>query len=335
MEVNPGMNIDLVVSSESNTKKGKKKVENDNIIETNDSFNLVVAIPDCFVFSLLKLSNGKNGHGERRLYTGDSNNNNEYISKKPWRIEFPSNYKSDIEDFLDNPKHFSKSCDDRKNIVYNSIDSCNKKTIHISTQNGNEDVKRYYIGPNKNDKQNIKLYDTLRYCIIPKIYSLNLIEKEEYFECNIIKNEFIDKKKQKKASNVSLEWLTYLAKTLDIEIQHEHNKGEFQLRNPINGYFWPVDGYHNCESHRCSGSLENPCEYNKYIWEFQGDYFHGNPSIYNKDDTFHGNSYSKKHNKDSDKKTFYEKSGHIVITKWESDWVKDKKLMKKNKVEWV
>ena len=125
-----------------------------------------------------------------------------------------------------------------------------------------------------------------------------------------------------------------MSSTLCIEIQHEHNKGEFQLRNPNNGYFWPVDGYHNCHLHKCSGDLETPCQYNNHIWEFQGDYFHGNPEKYDKDDTFHGITYSKKHNKDLVKKQFYEENGYNVNIKWESEWVQDKKTMKKNNIKW-
>lgn len=51
----------------------------DNDIKKAHFFELIIAIPDCFVSPNLKLSKGKNGHGERRLYTGDNNNNNEHI----------------------------------------------------------------------------------------------------------------------------------------------------------------------------------------------------------------------------------------------------------------
>jgi len=304
-------------------------------------FKIIITIPDCFVKPFLKCSKGKDGHGERRLYTGDDNNNNEHICKKPWLVNYPSDYKKEIEEYLDNDENFSKSCNKRKSIVYNAIDNCHNKFINISTQNGKKDVRRYYIGPNKLSKENIKLYDKLRCSIIPKLYSLNLIEKEEYFECNIIKNEIIKNEiikneivNKKKTSKACTEFLNYLSKSLCIEIQSEHNKGEFQLRNPKNGYFWPVDGYHNCNLHKCSGNLENPCQYNNHIWEFQGDYFHGNPSKYNKDDIFHGISYSNKHEKDLNKKHFYENQGYNVNIKWESEWIKDKEIMKQNNTNW-
>jgi hypothetical protein len=326
---NKGELIELI-----NNKNTSTNVE-EEIIQVNTTFELIIPIPDCFVSNHLKLSNGKNGHGERRLYTGNSNSNNEYICTKPWLLNYADNYKNEIDDLLNDDSNFSRECEDRKDIVHNAIDHCNKKLIHVTPQNGNEDVVRYYIGPNKNNKENIKLYDTFRCTVIPKLYSLNLIEREEYFECNIIKNDIIDKKqKNKKTSSACVEYLNYLSNTYCIEIQHEHNKGEFQLRNPQNGYFWPVDGYHNCTLHKCSGDAENPCQYNNNIWEFQGDYFHGNPLKYDQNDAFHGVSYSKKYNKDLDKKNFYEEKGFVVNIKWESEWVEEKKAMKKNNIKW-
>lgn len=318
----------IEIKTEANVEKAE---ENKNVLRP---FEKIMAISDSFVVSTLKLAGGKNGHGEKRLYMGIINNINEHICAKPWLLNYPDNYKDEIADILSNDGHFSKECANRKDIVYKSIDTCNNKFLHLSPQNGTEDVRRGYIGPGTND-ENIKLYDTFRCTVIPKLYSLKLIEKEEYFECNIIKNESIDKKQMhSKASNASVEWLTHLSNTLCIEIQHEHNKGEFQLRNPINGYFWPVDGYHNCRLHKCSGGLENPCQYNNNIWEFQGDYFHGNPLKYDQTDTFHGVSYLKKHSKDLDKQKFYEDNGFVVNIKWESEWIENKKNMKKNNIKW-
>ena len=117
----------------------------------------------------------------------------------------------------------------------------------MTLQNGKNDGSRCYIGPEKTDKKNVNLYDKFRKTLIPKEYSFKLIEEEEYFICNVINNNnTIEKLKKKSSSKVSIEYLNYLEKELSIEIQHELNGGEFQLRNPKNGYFWPVDGYHNC-----------------------------------------------------------------------------------------
>jgi hypothetical protein len=69
METNPELNS-LIVEDKNVAKppkkikksKPKKNIKEDDKIETN-IFELIVAIPDCFVSPYLKLSNGKNGHG--------------------------------------------------------------------------------------------------------------------------------------------------------------------------------------------------------------------------------------------------------------------------------
>jgi len=298
------------------------------------SFKMNIPIPDCFVSPLLKLSNGKNGHGERRLYTGNNYYTNEYICKKPWYIKYPKNYKNDILDILNDETYFSKICKNRKNIVYDLINYCDEKLIYVCPQNGKTDVKRYYIGPNKDYSENIKLYDKFRCTIIPKLFHIKLIEKNNFYECNIINNENFCDRIHKKNSNVCIEWLSYVSKTLNIEIQHEYNKNEFKLRNPLNGYFWPVDGYHNCNIHRCQGNINNPCKYNNNIWEFYGDYYHGNPLKYNDNDLFHNITYLEKHYKDLNKIKYFQNNGYIVNIKWESEWTEEKKLMKKFNIKW-
>ena len=132
METKPEINNLIVDTSKvkKQEKKSKLIIEDDYIIKTK-IFELIIPIPDCFVSPNLKLSKGKDGHGERRLYTGDNNNNNEYICKKPWFINYPSNYKNEIEELLNDDENFSKPCNDRKCVVYNAIDSCNKILIDI------------------------------------------------------------------------------------------------------------------------------------------------------------------------------------------------------------
>lgn len=317
------------------TKKTKLKLIREEEKRGPEEFEFIISVPDCAVSSLLKLSNGKNGHGERRLYTGDSKSNNEYICRKPWRITYPSNYKSEIEALLEDNSKFAKQCADRKGVVNDGIDSCGNQIIRMSPQNGIKDVNRYYIGVNKEREDNVKLYRKFGCTVIPKLYSLRLIEKEEEFECYVVKSDSIDKSQEKKkASNASIEYLTKLEKEYGIEIQHARNRGEFQMRNPKNGRFWPVDGCHICGDHKCSGDGEFPCQYNKHIWEFQGDHWHGNPKKYSKDDTFHGMPYSEKQKKDEEKKKFYEEQGYVVIVKWESEWIEDKKEMKKRNIKW-
>mgnify|MGYP001308619122 FL=1 len=88
------------------------------------------------------------------------------------------------------------------------------------------------------------------------------------------------------------------------------NKGEHKERKD-NGYFWPVDGYHNCEKHKCCGTREKPCIWNNYVFEFQGTYWH-------KD----------KKEKDLDKKKFYIKKGYKWFEITEDEWTNRKKTFK-------
>jgi len=318
------------------TKKTKLKLkcEEEDKRETEE-YDFIISMPDCSVSPFLKLSNGKNGHGERRLYTGDSKSNNEHICAKPLRIMYPSKYKSEIEALLEDDTIYAKPCVERKGMVYDGIDRCGNQLIWMSPQNGRKDVTRNYIGPNKERKENVKLYDKFRGTVIPTMYSLGLIEKEEEFECYVVKKDRIDtSQEKKKASDASIEWLTYLGNKNGIEIRHARNKGEFQLRNPKNGRFWPVDGCHICGEDKCSGDREAPCQYNNHIWEFQGDHWHGNPKKYDKDAMFHGIPYSEKQKKDEEKKKFYEEHRYVVNVKWESEWIEDKKEMKKRNEKW-
>ena len=294
-----------------------------------------IGISDSFVHSSLKLNDGKNGHGERRIYTGGDSIINEHLCTKPWKIAYPPDYIEEIRPIVNNQSLFTKKCEKRVEMVSECVQYCKGNIVDMTPQNGKKDGRRCYVGPNKTDKTNVNLYDTFRKTLIPKEYSFKLIEEEECFICNVISNNKIDKLKTKSSSNVSIEYLNYVAKELSIEIQHDLNGGEFQLRNPKTGYFWPVDGYHNCNIHKCQGTEITPCPYNKHIWEFQGDYFHGNPSKYSSSDTFHHMKYDEKHVKDAEKKKYYEDCGYIVVCKWESEWANDKiKMRKDGKIWW-
>jgi hypothetical protein len=104
-------------------------------------------------------------------------------------------------------------------------------------------------------------------------------------------------------SKVQIECLTYLEEILNIKIQHAKNEGEFKI--PKTRY--KVDGY---------------CSKTNTIFEFHGDYWHGNPKIFDKDDinkrakTTFGELYEKTKNKAE----FIKKSGYNLIEIWENDW---------------
>lgn len=117
----------------------------------------------------------------------------------------------------------------------------------------------------------------------------------------------------KKYSKISIEWLTYISKSKNINIQHALNDGEYQI--PKTKY--RVDGY---------------CKENNTCYEFHGDEFHCNPNKYKKDDT---NFLFKKAediwNHDSLKKNSILNAGYHYICIWESEWNKIKKTLDKSK----
>ena len=309
-----------------------------SILPSTLKFSMAIAIPDCFVGTNLKLSNGKNGHGERRVYTGDSYDDNEKLTLKPWRITYPVNYMEEIEPVLNTGANFAKLMPNRKEFVQTAFTAVKDKSINIKSQNGTKDVRRFYVGPQKDNSDNVKLWDTFRNTLIPKEYYLQLVEFENYFECQIKSNRTNPptmNKKNVSVSNTQMEYFNYKQKEYDIEIQGGHNnQKEFELRNPENGYYWPVDGRHECGIHKCSGSKDSPCQYNMYIWEFQGDYYHGNPEKYNKDDKVHDVSVETKWEKDNKKKEFYESQGYKVNIVWESKWITQKKLLQSEGKTW-
>jgi len=104
-------------------------------------------------------------------------------------------------------------------------------------------------------------------------------------------------------------WLNFISKFSNINIQHAENGGEYIFDNI------KADGY---------------CKENNTIYEYYGDFWHGNPKIYNQ------NSINKKNNK-----TFgelYQNTlkrekqitdlGFNLIKVWECDWIKVNKCIK-------
>ena len=68
-------------------------------------------------------------------------------------------------------------------------------------------------------------------------------------------------------SQISIQFLNDLAKEWNVEIQHTENKGEYRIANSEFKCYYKADGYFEQDN-------------KKYIVEFHGDYFHGNPKIY-------------------------------------------------------
>ena len=133
-----------------------------------------------------------------------------------------------------------------------------------STEEFIEDARK--VHGEKFDYSKVKYINNYtKVCIICKIHSefwqepkSHIYEKTGCPKCN------------SNYSQISIKFLNILSKDLNEEIQHAENKGEFKI----------YDFAFKC-SYYCDGYFEK--DNKKYVIEFHGDYFHGNPKIYKPD----------------------------------------------------
>lgn len=103
-------------------------------------------------------------------------------------------------------------------------------------------------------------------------------------------------------SNGQILWLTQIEMNEDISIQHALKPG----------------GEYNISG---VGKVDGFCIVTNTVYEYHGDFWHGNPKIYNHNDT---NPISKKkygvlYNKTMERDSLIRKLGYTLIIKWESD----------------
>ena len=104
-------------------------------------------------------------------------------------------------------------------------------------------------------------------------------------------------------SKPQIVWLNFTSKFYNINIAHMENEGEYKI--PTTNYH--ADGY---------------CKENNTIYEFHGDFWHGNPIKYNENDY---NSVSKKTFGELYKNTLKREQlirnmGYNLVIMWEHDW---------------
>ena len=105
-------------------------------------------------------------------------------------------------------------------------------------------------------------------------------------------------------SKSSISWLENIMKTENIFIQHAGNMGEkfvFLHNRKIK-----FDGY---------------CEKTNTVYEFYGDFWHGNTKLYNPEDIHPINkkSFGELYNETMNREKIIKEYGYNLITKWESD----------------
>ena len=106
-------------------------------------------------------------------------------------------------------------------------------------------------------------------------------------------------------SKISIQWLSYMEIKYSIKINHAENKGEYIIPNSK----YKADGY---------------SEITNTIFEFHGDFWHGNPKIYDKNKTNPsiGSTFGELYEKTILKSNFIKDNGYNLIEIWENDWKK-------------
>jgi hypothetical protein len=118
-----------------------------------------------------------------------------------------------------------------------------------------------------------------------------------------------DVSKFKKSYSIGqIEWLNYLCvNTPDITHMINNDEGEFNIPNSN----YKADGY---------------SKINNTIYEYHGDFWHGNPKIYNPDDinSITKTTYKELYDKTMQKQYFCEDNHYKYVSIWESEWLRGK-----------
>lgn len=115
---------------------------------------------------------------------------------------------------------------------------------------------------------------------------------------------------KQKHSQKAINWLNFLSKIYNIDIQHAENKGEFRIPNTN----YEADGY---------------CKNNNTIYEFHGTIYHGDPRFCKSNEfNYLGKNYGELYQKTLERELIIKKLGYNLIIIWEYDWNKINKLIK-------
>ena len=110
-------------------------------------------------------------------------------------------------------------------------------------------------------------------------------------------------------SKISIQFLNDLAKERKVEIQHAENKGEYIIKDPDFKCLYKCDGYYEQNN-------------KKYIVEFHGNYYHGNPRIYKSDSVckLRRITFGELYDKTMERMYRIKALGYEVIYIWEQDY---------------
>jgi hypothetical protein len=112
-------------------------------------------------------------------------------------------------------------------------------------------------------------------------------------------------------SRVALEWVQFLESCYKLNIQHIANTGEYLIQNTK----YKADGYDQDTN---------------TIYEFNGDYWHGNPLKYKSTNPFPHSpdkTFGDMYDRTIKRNTIIKNGGYTLIEIWESDWTNAKRAV--------
>lgn len=117
--------------------------------------------------------------------------------------------------------------------------------------------------------------------------------------------------KKKQYSKSQIQWLNFIQLYNQITIQHGENGKEFAIQNTN----YKADGY---------------CEETNTIYEFHGDYWHGNPDKFNPTDTNKctKKTYAELYQTTIEREQQIRDLGYNLVVMWENDWRKINKCLR-------
>jgi hypothetical protein len=109
----------------------------------------------------------------------------------------------------------------------------------------------------------------------------------------------------KQYSKLQINWLNFISRLYNININHAENYGEFLIQSTK----YKADGY---------------CKETNTIYEFHGDYWHGNPKLFNSKDYNKTTqcTFGELYQKTLDKEKIIKDLGYNLVIIWEYDWNK-------------
>ena len=114
----------------------------------------------------------------------------------------------------------------------------------------------------------------------------------------------------KQYSKSQIEWLNFISIKDKIIIQHAENEGEYIIPNTR----FKADGY---------------CKETNTVYEFHGDYWHGNPLKFDQNEEFKdGTTFGQLYEKTIEREKQIKDMGFNLIVMWENDWKKLNKFVK-------